>query len=75
MLVPMNTSLGLFPSFLADPLIMLSPLTRDETILILNALGVDIMADTKLLDDIPEKRLPDALSAARYKDRLPEVRI
>ncbi|KAM5545419.1 hypothetical protein V8D89_001032 [Ganoderma adspersum] len=51
---------------------MLSPLTRDETILVLNALGVDIPADTKLVDDILEKRLSDALGAAQYKDRLPE---
>nr|VWO97504.1 N/A [Ganoderma boninense] len=51
---------------------MLSPFTRDETILVLNSLGIDIPTDTKLLDDILEKRLSDALAAAQYKDRLPE---
>ncbi|KAI1792751.1 hypothetical protein LXA43DRAFT_1004925 [Ganoderma leucocontextum] len=50
---------------------MLGPLTRAEKIRILNTLGVDIPADTKLLDNILEKRLCDALDAVQYKDRLP----
>ncbi|PIL28918.1 hypothetical protein GSI_08965 [Ganoderma sinense ZZ0214-1] len=52
---------------------MLSPLTRNETILVLNSLGIDVPTDTKLLDDILEKRLSDALAAAQYKDRLPDA--
>ncbi|KAI1792762.1 hypothetical protein LXA43DRAFT_972427 [Ganoderma leucocontextum] len=51
---------------------MLRPFTREETIRVLNSLGVDIPTDTKLLDEILEKRLSDALDAAQYKDRFPE---
>ena len=51
---------------------MLGPFTRAETIRVLNSLGVDVPADTKLLDDILKKCLNDALDAAQYKDRLPE---
>ncbi|PIL28924.1 hypothetical protein GSI_08971 [Ganoderma sinense ZZ0214-1] len=50
---------------------MLEPFTREEKIRILNTLGVDIPADSKLLDSILEKRLCAALDAAQYKDRLP----
>ncbi|KAM5546029.1 hypothetical protein V8D89_000155 [Ganoderma adspersum] len=50
---------------------MLGPLIRAEKIRILNTLGVDIPADTKLLDSILEKRLCSVLDAAQYKDRLP----
>ena len=34
-------------------------------------MGIELPADTKLLDDILHKRLRDALNAAQYKDRLP----
>ena len=41
-------------------------LTREETLKALGCMGVDIPPDTKLADDILEKRLRDALNAAQY---------
>ncbi|PIL28917.1 hypothetical protein GSI_08963 [Ganoderma sinense ZZ0214-1] len=46
-------------------------LNRSETLQVLQCMGIELPADTKLLDDVLEKRLRDALNAAQYKDRLP----
>ncbi|KAM5546031.1 hypothetical protein V8D89_000157 [Ganoderma adspersum] len=46
-------------------------LNRSETLQILQCMGIELPADTKLLDDVLDKRLRDALNAAQYKDRLP----
>ena len=46
-------------------------LTRQETLEVLQELGVDIPKSTRLSDDVLDKRLRDALNAAQYKDRLP----
>ena len=46
-------------------------LNRSETLQILQCMGVELPANTKLLDDVLDKRLRDALNAAQYKDRLP----
>ncbi len=42
-------------------------LTRTETIRILRAMGGDIPADTKLPDDVLEKRLREAINASQNK--------
>ncbi|KAI1792749.1 hypothetical protein LXA43DRAFT_1060444 [Ganoderma leucocontextum] len=46
-------------------------LNRPETLQVLNCMGVELPAETKLADDILDKRLRDALNAAQYKDYLP----
>ena len=46
-------------------------LSRPETLQVLNSMGIELPADTKLLDDILDKRLRDALNAVQYKDHLP----
>ncbi|KAH9925057.1 uncharacterized protein BXZ73DRAFT_50096 [Epithele typhae] len=51
---------------------MTEPLSRQETLSILRAMGVVIPETSVLPDDALDKRLKDALHAAQYKDRLPD---
>ncbi|KAI0329865.1 hypothetical protein GY45DRAFT_1324470 [Cubamyces sp. BRFM 1775] len=44
--------------------------TRSETLLMLRCMGADIPVNTKLSDEVLEKRLRDALNASQQKDRL-----
>ncbi|KAI0752552.1 hypothetical protein C8Q80DRAFT_460968 [Daedaleopsis nitida] len=45
-------------------------LTRDETLRVLKAMGIDFPVDTKLSDNVLDKRLRDVLDASQDKHRL-----
>ncbi|KAI0752538.1 hypothetical protein C8Q80DRAFT_1117939 [Daedaleopsis nitida] len=45
-------------------------LTRHEILCVLKAMGIDLPVDTKLSDNVLDKRLRDALDASQYKEKL-----
>ena len=47
--------------------------TRLETVSVLGSLGLELPPNTKLSDEMLEKRLRDALNAAQQKHRLPAL--
>ncbi|KAI0752537.1 hypothetical protein C8Q80DRAFT_1267075 [Daedaleopsis nitida] len=49
----------------------MEPLTRTETLQVLNSMGIEIPVDAKISPENLDKRLRSALDAAQYKDRLP----
>lgn len=51
----------------------MEPLTRAEKLKVLASMGIELPQDTKLLEEVLDKRLRNALDAAQEKDRFPDL--
>lgn len=51
----------------------MEPFTRTEKLKVLASMGIELPKDTKLVEEVLDKRLRNALDAAQEKDRFPNL--